>query len=133
MASIMAEKKYENIIKDIMRCIEEQVELEEYELRGNGEPQFQVTMINGEEVPEGYILLTNLKRTFSYMSSGKTYINIDESNYHGLLEIYYCKKKKGLFNKESLKTIHSIRKPFHKGALESGKEEMVSLKKLMGN
>ena len=30
MANIMAEKKYENIMKDIMRCIEEQVELEEY-------------------------------------------------------------------------------------------------------
>ena len=27
MANIMAEKKYENIMKDIMRCIEEQVEL----------------------------------------------------------------------------------------------------------
>lgn len=123
---------YENIAKDIEMVIEEQIELEMLELRGNGEPQFKVTMINGEDVGEDNLILVNLKRTFSYMS-GRSYIPIDTSNYHGLLEVYYCKKKKGMFGKESLKTINSIRKTYHKTALENGEEVKVSLKELMGN
>ena len=112
--------------------IEEQIELEMMELRGNGEPQFKVTMINGEEVEADDIVLINLKRTVSYMSVSRSYIPIDTSNYHGLLEVYYCKKKKGLFGKESLKTINSVRKTYHKTALEKGEEKPVSLKMLMG-
>lgn len=122
--------KWENIIRDIKMVIEEAVELEEYELRGNGEPQFRVTMINGEAVAEEDIVLVNLKRTFSYMSS-RSYIPIDDSNWHGLLEAYYCTKKKGLFGKESLKTINSFRKGFHKDTLERGEEVKLSIKDLM--
>jgi len=92
--------------------IEEQIELEMMELRGNGEPQFKVTMINGEDVGEDNLILVNLKKTFSYMS-GRAYIPIDTSDYHGLLEVYYCKKKKGIFGKEkpvSLKVLMGDRK-----------------------
>ena len=126
----MTNMQWENIKKDIKMVIEEQVELEEYELRGNGEPQFRVKMINGEVVAEEDIILVNLKRTFSYMSS-RSYIPIDDSNWHGLLEVYYCKKKKGLFGKESLKTINSFRKGYHKDALEKDEEVKVSLIELM--
>jgi len=122
--------KYENRFQDIQKVIEEQIEVEEYELKGNGEPQFRVTMINGESVADEDIILVDLKRTFSYMSS-RSYIPIDDSNYHGLLEVFYCKKKKGLFGKESLKTINSVRKPYHRDTLERGEEEKVSLKELM--
>ena len=128
----VADMMYENIAKDIEMVIEEQIELEMMELRGNGEPQFKVSMINGEEVGEDNLILVNLKKTFSYMSS-RSYIPIDTSNYHGLLEVYYCKKKKGLFGKDSLKTINSIRKTYHKTALENGEEAKVSLKELMKN
>ena len=65
------------------------------------------------------------------MSASGTYIPIDHSNYIVLLEVYYCKKKKGLFGKESVKVINSIRKPFHLDALERGEEVKVSLKELM--
>ena len=123
---------YEDVAKDIQRVIEEQIELEMVELRGNGEPQFKITMIDGEVVPEDVMIITDLKKTFSYMSANRTYINIDTSDYHGLLEVYYCKKKKGLFGKESLKTINSIRRTYHKTALENGEEAKVSLKELMG-
>lgn len=122
--------QWENIIRDIKMVIDETIELEEYELRGNGEPQFRVKVIDGEVVAEEDIILLNLKRTFSYMSS-RSYIPIDDSNWHGLLEAYYCKKKKGLFGKESLKTINSFRKGYHKDTLEKGEEVKLSLKELM--
>ena len=122
--------KWENIEKDIQKCIEEKIELEMYELRGNGEPQYRVVKINGEEVDEEDIVLVNLKRTNSYMSF-RSYIPLDLSNYHGLLELYYCKKKKGLLGKESLKTINSFRKGYHVDALENGEEQIVSLKEFM--
>lgn len=123
--------KYENIMKDIERVIEEQIELELYELKGSGEPQFQVTMINGEKVSEENIVLIDLKRTHSFMSASGTYIPIDHSNYLGLLEVFYCKKKKGLFGKETLKAISSVRKPYHLDKLEAGEDVKVSLVELM--
>ena len=122
--------KFENRFNDIQMVIEEQIEVEEYEQKGNGEPQFRVTMINGEPVADEDIILVDLKRTFSYMSS-RSYIPIDDSNYHGLLEVFYCKKKKRLFGKEGLKTINSVRKPYHRDTLERGEEVKVSLKELM--
>lgn len=124
---------YENIAKDIEMVIEEQVELEFLELRGSGEPQFQVKMIDGEELPDEEVIFINLKRTFSFMSASRTYIPIDTSNYHGFLEVYYCRKKKGMFGKDTLKMINCIRKGYHKDALEKGEEVKVSLKELMEN
>ena len=91
---------YEDVVKNIQRVIEEQIELEMVELRGNGEPQFKVTMIDGEEMVTEDLILVNLKKTVSYMSISRSYIPIDISNYHGLLEVYYCKKKSGLFGKQ---------------------------------
>ena len=123
--------KYEDTIKDIQKVIEEQIELELYELKGDGEPQFFIKKIDGEEVAADDFVLVDLKRTHSYMSSSGTYIPLDLSNYIGLLEVFYCKKKKGLFGKENFKALNSIRKPFHWDGLESGEEEKVSLKKLM--
>ena len=123
--------KYESIMKDIEKVIEEAIELDFYELQGTGEPQFQVKMIDGEEIPDGNFIVVGLKKTHSFMSNGGQYIPIDHSNYLGLLEVHYCKKKKGMFGKETLKAINSIRKPFHIDALESGEEVKVSLKELM--
>ena len=123
---------YENIAKDIEMVIEEQIVLEFLELKGSGEPQFKITMVDEEMVPEDMIIIVDLKKTFSFMSAGRTYINVDTSDYHGLLEVYYCKKKKGMFGKETLKTINSIRRTYHKTALENGEETKVSLKELMG-
>ena len=123
--------KWDNIMQDIQKVIEEQIELELYELQGSGEPQFFVKEVNGEEISEGEIVLVDLKLKHSFMSASGTYIPIDHSNYIGLLEVYYCKKKKGLFGKESVKVINSIRKPFHRDAIERGKEVKVSLKELM--
>ena len=124
-------KKYENFAKDIEYVIEEQITLEFVELLGDGTPQFQVTMVDGEEIEEGKILLINLKRTFSFFSATRTYIPIDISNYIGLLEVYYCKKKKGLFGKESLITLNSVRKGYHWDAMERKEEQKTSLKQLM--
>ena len=123
---------YENIVRDIQQVIEEKIELEMVELRGNGEPQFRVTMIDGEEVAADDIILVDLKRTFNYMSF-RSYVPIDDSNWHGLLEVYYCKSKKGMLGKDSLKTINSIRKGYHKDALENGDDTPVSLKVLMSS
>jgi len=85
---------YEDVAKDIQRVIEEQIELEMVELRGNGEPQFEVTLIDGEKLAEDVVMMENLKRTFHFMSASRTYIPVDISNWHGLLEVYYCKKKR---------------------------------------
>lgn len=123
--------KWDNIVKDIQEVVEEKIELELYELKGSGEPQFRVTRINGENVAEESLVLIDLKLKHSFMSASGTYIPIDHSNYIGLLEVFYCRKKKGLFGKESLKTINSVRKPFHRDALEHGEEVKVSLKELI--
>lgn len=123
--------KWQNVIDDIQLVMEEQIELDLYELKGSGEPQFFVKLVDGEEIPEGEIVLIDLKLKHSFMSASGTYIPIDHSNYIGLLEVYYCKKKKGLLGKESVKVINSIRKPFHRDALEKGEEVKVSLKELM--
>ena len=123
--------KWDNIMQDIQTVVEEQIELELYELKGSGEPQFRVVMINGEAVMEEDLVLIDLKLKHSFMSASGTYIPIDHSNYLGLLEVFYCKKKKGLFGKESLKTINSVRKPFHRDTLERGEEVKVSLVELM--
>ena len=123
---------YENIAKAIEMVIEEQIELEFLELRGSGEPQYKITMIDGEAVPDDVVILASLMKTFSFMSATRTYIPIDTSDYHGKLEVFYCKKKKGMFSKESLKTINSVRKSYHITALENGEEAKVSLKELMG-
>lgn len=124
---------YENIAKDIEMVIEEQIELEFLELKGSGEPQFKITMIDGEAVPEDVVIIADLKKTFSFMSANRTYINIDTSDLHGILEVFYCKKKKRMFRKENLKTINNIKKTYHKTALEKGEEAKVSLKELMKN
>ena len=123
--------KWDNVMQDIQMVIEEQIELDLYELKGSGEPQFFVKMIDGEEIAEDEIILIDLKLKHSFMSASGTYIPIDHSNYIGLLEVYYCKKKKGLFGKESVKVINSIRKPFHRDEFERGEEVKVSLKELM--
>ena len=94
------------------------------------EGEYSKTNTREENVDEEDIVLVNLKRTNSYMSS-RSYIPLDLSNYHGLLEVYYCKKKKSLFGKDSLKTINSFRKGYHVDALENGKEQIISLKEFM--
>lgn len=121
---------YESQIRDIKMVIKEQVELEFQELKGDGTPQFLIVKIDGEEVEPEDVLLVDLKCTVSYMSS-RSYIPIDFSNYHGLLEVFYCKKKKGMFKKETLKAVSSVRKPYHKDALENGTEKPVSIKEIM--
>ena len=63
--------------------------------------------------------------------SSRAYIPLDLSNYHGLLELFYCKKKKGLLGKDSLKTINSFRKGYHIDTLENGEEPIISLKEFM--
>ena len=121
---------YESQIQDIKMVIKEQVELEFYELKGDGTPQFLIVKIDGEEVAPEEVLLVDLKLTVSYMSS-RSYIPLDFSNYHGLLEVFYCKKKKGMFNKESLKMVSSVRKAYHKDMMEQGKDKPVSIREIM--
>ena len=71
---------YEDVAKDIQQVIEEQIELEMVELRGNGEPQFQVTMIDGEEMEVEDIVLINFQSPVSYMSVSRSYLPIDTSD-----------------------------------------------------
>ena len=47
------------------------------------------------------------------------------------MELFYCKKKKGLLGKDSLKTINSFRKGYHIDTLENGEEPIISLKEFM--
>lgn len=122
---------YENDMKNIQKVVKEKLELEFYELRGDGMRQFQVKKIDGKELAADEIILITLKTNLNEFMGGRAYLALDLSNYHGKLEVFYCKKKKGLFKKESLEVINSVRKSFHIDALERGEEEMISLTELM--
>lgn len=128
--------KYENEILNIQRLVEEKIELSFYEKRNDGTNQFLVISMNGQEVPAEDVILISLKSNLETMmitgnAGALVYDQMDLSNYLGKLEVFCCKKKKGILGKDSLKVIASAKRTYHRTGLENGEEKPISLCELM--
>jgi len=126
---------YKNEITLLQSLVNEAIELAFYEKRNNGENLFKVTHIDGEEIVSNDVILMGLKTGNGPLMVGAptngVYKKLDHTNYIGKLEIYHCKKKKGMFGKESLKTVNSFSQTYHHSGLESGEEVPISIKKIL--
>lgn len=85
---------------------------------------------------DDYSLIVSLEREFRIKSlkGGAVYCNSNAfgtDNFYGELVVFYCKKKKGLFGKETLKTLKSYSKKYHIDAVENGTEAKTKLKELI--
>ena len=121
-------------IKLIENLINETVVMEPYGKR-DGLNQYQLVSIDGEAIPEGYVFIVSLDSHLRVSGAAPGYFrgtSLGTDNYYGKLEVYYCKKKKGLFGKETVKTLKSYIKTYHIAELESGEEKKISVKSMMG-
>lgn len=125
---------YKQEMADIQAMIQEEVELSFYETRqSDGLNQFKVEKINGEPVADETVLLIVLDKYVKHgRLGGYALKQLDVSAVYGKVYVYHCKKKKGLFGKESLKSINTVERMYHTAGLESGEEEKISLKAVMG-
>lgn len=125
---------YKQEMTDIQTVIQEEIELSFYERRqSDGLNQFKIEKINGEAVPDETVVLVVLDRYVKHgRLGGYALTQLDTSAVYGKAYVYYCKKKKSLFGKESLKSIKTVERMYHKAGLESGEEEKISLNAVMG-
>lgn len=106
---------HENQMDEIKRLVDEEIELEYYGRR-NRSTQFLVQIVSGNPVPGDYLLLISLDKTAPELNR--------ERQYFGELEIFLCKKKKGLFGREKTEVIKSYQKIFTKKQRDSGTEKV---------
>lgn len=125
---------YKQEMADIQKVIQEEIELSFYETRqSDGVNQFKIDKIGGEPVADETVLLVVLDRYVKHgRLGGYALTQLDTSAVYGKVFVYYCKKKKGLFGKESLKSIKTVERMYHTKGLESGEEEKISLNAVMG-
>lgn len=118
----------EKDIQDIQRVVEEAIELSYHSQRGDGMNIYKVDAIDGEEVSGENVLLIGINRDkpTPRVNAGNAIAlaHLDFSTYYGTIEIFLCKKKKGLFGKESLKTIDSDQKTYYKPKVEKGEDKL---------
>ena len=118
----------EKNIMNMKRIICEEIEMEHYGERSTDKGivnQYKITSINGKAVPDEEIILVSLDNNLGALRIVPVaYLSMDMNNYIGKLEIYCCKKKKGLFGKESLKTVDSDQKTYYKPKVEKGEDKL---------
>ena len=118
----------EKDILDIQRVVTEVIELSYHSQRGDGMNIYKVDAIDGEEVSGENVLLIGINRDkpTPRVNAGNAIAlaHLDFSTYYGTIEIFLCKKKKGLFGKESLKTIDSDQKTYYKPKVEKGEDKL---------
>lgn len=100
---------YEKEMQLIRDAVVEGVELEFYCTKAHSNhiaPQFEVTEIDGEKIPEGFKLLVCFENTIPVDSPSAEYGAVDYlwRDYFGYIEIGYYQVKKGLLGKEKLVT-----------------------------
>ena len=118
----------EKHIQDIQRVVEEALELSYHSQRGDGMNIYKVDAIDGEEVSGENVLLIGINRDkpTPRVNTGNAMAlaHLDFSTYYGTIEIFLCKKKKGLFGKEALKTVDSDQKTYYKPKVEKGEDKL---------
>ena len=122
-------------IKLIEKVVEEVMEVKYYDKRDDM-VQFQVISLDGEKIPEDYKLIVSMEQRQLVHGMAPSYFrstSLTTDNFYGRLYAYYCKKKKGLWGKETLKTLNTLAKAYHKDGLESGTEARTRLKDLIAN
>lgn len=130
---------YEKEMLTLQNVVKEEVEFEFYETRGDGMHQFRVKSVDGKALAEEDVVLMGVENHIGgWVGAGSgtaavhVYNQLDIGDYLGKVYVFYCKKKKGLFKKESLKVIKSFNRPFHRSGLESGEEEKICIGELLG-
>ena len=118
----------EKDIQDIQRVVEEAIELSYHSQRGDGMNIYKVDAIDGEEVSGENVLLIGINRDkpTPRVNAGNAIAlaHLDFTTYYGTIEIFLCKRKKGLFGKETLKTIDSDQKTYYKPKVEKGEDKL---------
>ena len=118
----------EKDIQDIQRVVEEAIELSYHSQRGDGMNIYKVDAIDGEEVSGENVLLIGINRDkpTPRVNAGNAIAlaHLDFSTYYGTIEFFLCKKKKGLFGKETLKTVDSDQKTYYTPKVEKGEDKM---------
>lgn len=107
--------KYDKEIDEIRKAIVEEIDLEFYD-RKDSVNQFCVSIISGNPVPEDHLLLVSFdKRTLGIPPMLGTFRSTGVSQeYYGKVTVYYCKKKRGLFGKETIKVDNFYKKIYSK-------------------
>ncbi len=125
--------KEKNDILDIQRVIKERIELRFHNQReGDGLKLYIVEASADMELTDEDIILIGLDRSRLTPKIGYSdaigLSHFDWSNYYGKIKIYRCIKKKGMFGKESLKTIRTYEKIYNYDTAET---EKISLQKVI--
>ena len=120
--------KNEKDILDIQRVVTEVIELAFHSQRGDGTNLYRVDTLDGEKVNGENILLIGINRDKPTprvnASNAIALSHLDFSTYYGTIEVFLCKKKKGLFGKESLKTVDSDQKTYYTPKVEKGDDKL---------
>lgn len=118
----------EKDILDIQRVVKETIELSYHSQRGDGMNIYKVDSVDGEAVSGDNILLIGINRDKPTprvnASNAIALAHLDFSTYYGTIEIFLCKKKKGLFGKETLKTVDSDQKTYYTPKVEKGEDKL---------
>ena len=118
----------EKDIMDIQRVVTETIELSYHSQRGDGMNIYKVDSVDGEVVSGDNILLIGINRDKPTprvnASNAIALAHLDFSTYYGTIEIFLCKKKKGLFGKEALKTVDSDQKTYYTPNVEKGDDKL---------
>lgn len=118
----------------IQRVVEEAIELSYHSQRNDGLNIYNVDSIDGEKVNGENVLLIGISREKPTprvnMGDAIALSHLDYSTFYGTVEVFLCKKKKGLFGKETLKTLDSVQKTYYTANVENG-EGKLKLKEWM--
>ena len=119
----------EKDIMDIQRVVTETVELSYHSQRGDGTNLYRVDALDGEKVNGENVLLVGIDRSkptpLVNASNAIALAHLDYSAFYGTIVIFLCQKKKGLFGKETLKTIDSDQKTYYTPKVEKGEDKLV--------
>ena len=114
--------------QEIQRVVTEAIELSYHSQRGDGMNIYKVDFIDGEAVSGENVLLIGINRDkptpLVNASNAIALSHLDYSTFYGTIEIFLCKKKKGLFGKETLKTLESDKKTYYISKVEKGDDKL---------
>lgn len=119
----------EKDIMDIQRVVTEVIELSYHSQRGDGTNLYRVDALDGEKVNGENILLIGINRgkptPLVNASNAIALSHLDYSTFYGTIVVFLCQKKKGLFGKETLKTIDSDQKTYYTPKVEKGEDKLI--------
>ncbi len=122
-----------NEVLDIQRVIKEKVELTYHSTKGDdGTNLYKVDSVAGMTLAENDVILIGINKNEPTLkvsgSNAVALTHIDWSRYYGAITAFKCMKKKGLFGKETLKTLGNFEKKFYNA--DNLENEKISIKEM---